>query len=268
MIMDGRSIAKDIEQRLLVELQGQPKKRVAFVLVGENLASRQFVGIKTKVAQRLGIKTELYEHPESSSTQQILASVLEISHKNFDGIVVQLPLPSHIDTHVVLNSIPPGLDIDVLSDEAKNKFRSGELQMIPPVAGAVQEVLNHVGVPLRDKKILIVGKGKLVGEPVSLLFDRIGIPYGVIEKETDESEKAKLFRSADIVISGAGSSHFITPDMIQEGVVLIDAGTSELSGVLVGDIHPDCYEKASFATPVPGGIGPVTVVCLFKNIVH
>jgi methylenetetrahydrofolate dehydrogenase (NADP+)/methenyltetrahydrofolate cyclohydrolase len=162
--------------------------------------------------------------------------------------------------------IPPHMDMDVLSTEAKSLFKNNKLNKIPPVARAVSEILNFYNVDMANKNILVVGTGKLVGEPVSSMLNLRNLVYKTIDKNTDENSKEELLKNADIIISGAGSPHFIKKEMIKPGVVLIDAGTSEQSGKLVGDIDPGCAEVASLMTSVPNGVGPVTMACLFLNI--
>ena len=266
MIIDGRHIAKTLELTLSQELSRLPKKRVAFLLFGNDPSSIQFIGIKSRVAARIGIHTETFQYEDINSTESALEKIEEITSNHFDGIVIQLPLPAGIDTHTILNSIPAELDIDVLGDEAKSHYESSSSHKVPPVAKAVQEILTSVNINLTEKKILIVGNGKLVGEPVGMMLSHEGIMFDVVNKSTDEIIRNEIIRNADIIISGVGIPHLIKPDMIKSGVVLIDAGTSEQSGKLAGDIDPDCSEVASYITPVPGGVGPITVVALFKNL--
>jgi methylenetetrahydrofolate dehydrogenase (NADP+)/methenyltetrahydrofolate cyclohydrolase len=266
MIIDGRHIAKTLEQELAQILSTTPKKRVAFVLFGNDSSSIQFIGIKSRVAQRLGIETKTFQYEDINSTEQALLNINEIISESYDGIVVQLPLPVGMDTQVILNSIPVELDIDVLSDNAKESYALSSSHKIPPVAAAVQEIITSIGVDLKDKNVLVVGNGKLVGEPVGIMLKHEGVMFGVINKDTDEQVRNEKIKNADVIISGVGIPHLIKPDMIKPGVILIDAGTSEQSGKLAGDIDPECADIASYITPVPGGVGPITVIALFKNL--
>lgn len=256
MIADGKHIAQQIEERLLGEFANAPLKKVCFVLFGNDPASIQFIKIKTNSAERLGIKVDLVTGPQNMITDQALGLMDEVNKTDYDGIVVQLPLPKQLDTEAILNEIPADKDIDTLSHSQKNA----------PVAQAVLEILSFYNINLENKKVLVLGNGKLVGKPVTKMLTSKGIVYDVVDKDTDEITKNEKIQSADIIISGAGVPHMIKPDMIKDGVVLIDAGTSEQSGVLVGDIDPACGVKASLITPVPGGVGPVTVVSLFANL--
>ncbi|MDB4984489.1 MAG: folD [Patescibacteria group bacterium] len=267
MIADGKLIAAAIEGRVKNRLANTDQKKICFVMFGEHAASVQFVGMKTRVAERLGISVSVQEFSGNADTDTACELVASLAQEGFDGIVVQLPLPRHMDVQKVLDSVPARLDVDVLSTAAKNFFVREDSEIAPPVARAVIEILDYYDISLEEKEILIVGNGKLVGEPVATMISRNGIPFHVIDKNTPEEEKILRMKSADIIITGVGSPHMIKPEMIKEGAVLIDAGTSEQAGKLVGDIDPACAEIASLMTPVPGGVGPVTVACLFLNLV-
>lgn len=266
MIIDGKKIALGIEQELKEKAQSLPRKSVAFVLFGNDPASLQFIGIKSRVAERIGIEIKLFHYLEEVSNDIALNNIKEIIDQNFDGIIIQLPLPAGMDTEKILNSIPKELDIDVLGHDAKQSYQNKTSNMIPPVAAAVYEILKSINVSMNDKNILIVGNGKLVGEPVGMLLSRENISFSIIDKDTSSIERSEKLLNADIIISGVGVPHMIKPDMVKDGVILIDAGTSESSGKLAGDIDPSCVEKSLFMTPVPGGVGPVTVVKLFVNL--
>lgn len=268
MIVDGKEIARKIEMGLIEKfsLSGISKKKVCFVLFSDNVASRKFIDRKTKVAERLGISVTVMERTNVTTTYDCLLVIGEIVSQKYDGIVIQLPIPKDVKIEDVLNAIPVEMDVDVLSENGKKAFASGLSVKIPPVARAVWEILHFYSVNLENKKILIVGNGRLVGEPVGLLLSVKHIPFKIIDINTSERERMDALATADIIITGVGMPHMITPDMIRAGVMLIDAGTSEQGGVLVGDIDPRCADKARVYTPVPGGVGPVTVICLFSNL--
>jgi len=253
MIVDGKQIAAELEKEIKEKLKSP--KTVHFVLFGKHPASEQFVALKSKVAEKLGITAITKTYPESTTTDEA-GKIIENISGNSDGIVVQLPLPKRMDAKKILDAIPPEIDIDVLNEKTKKLFEEGKTDKIPPVARAVSEILKKHDVDLKNKKIVILGNGPLVGQPVSAWLTREKIAHTV---NTD-------LHSADIIISGIGHPHFVTPDMVKDGVVLIDAGTSESGGKFVGDISPDCAAKSALFTPVPGGVGPVTVASLFLNL--
>lgn len=266
MLVDGRKIAKDLEEKLSTELLFSTPKKVCFVTFGGNAATEQFVKMKSRVAERIGIAVEIKSYPEVRTTNEAKEIVSVLGKNDYDGIVVQLPLTSGIDTQTILDEIPPLKDIDVLGTVAKNAYMNGGTNRVPPVARAVQEILESCGIKLTRKKIVVVGRGRLVGEPVHLMLRRMNVLHDVVDIDTPESEKLALLKNADVIISGIGVPHGIKPSMVKQGVVLIDAGTSEQAGKLAGDIDPACEDKASYLTPVPGGVGPVTVVSLLRNL--
>ena len=268
MLVDGRNIAKELENSLLEKLQKLPKKKVRFLMFGDNASSRQFMAIKSRVAERLSVTSETHIFAHGTTTKEACEIIDMLTGDDVDGVVLQLPLPDHMDTDQVIRHIPYGKDIDVLDLTAPQVVLEEKSKMIPPVARAVMRVLEHASIELVGKKILIVGRGRLVGKAVADYFDQNGIGYDIVDIATPLDERNQKILSADIIIGGAGVPHMITKDMIKEGVILIDAGTSEQQGALVGDIHPECVQKASLMTPIPGGIGPITVISLFENLLY
>lgn len=267
MIVDGKLVAQSLKNRIIDKLLND-EKVVCFVIFGNDPSSRQFISMKCRFAEGLGIKTIVEEHSDTVNIDQVKSILNNIISKNYSGIVVQLPLPKNLNTEDVLNLIPTQMDIDVLSDRAKIEYKNSLSNMIPPVSRAIDEILKFYNIELSNKKILVIGNGRLVGEPVANMLLQRNIYFRQLDKSTPEEEKKRLILDSDIIISGAGDSHFIKPSMIKSGVVLIDAGTSEQEGKIVGDVDPACFDKAALVTPVPGGVGPVTLACLFLNLSH
>lgn len=267
MKIDGNAIAKRLEEKLTTELLFSMPKKVCFVVFGGNAATEQFVKMKSRVAERVGITAVVVKYPDVTTTEEAVKIVGELGEEDYDGIVVQLPLTPGLDTQMVLDAIPPLKDIDVLGTIAKGSYASGKINRTPPVAQAVFEILEESNVQTKGKNIVVVGKGRLVGEPVCLMFKRMKLPYTLIDSKTGDEEKLSLFKNADIIVSGVGIPHSIKPEMIKKGAVLIDAGTSEQAGKLVGDIDPACESVAHAITPVPGGVGPITIVSVLRNLI-
>lgn len=261
MVVDGKAIAENI----LNNLPANESKKVCFISFNPTPESSSFIAAKSRVAKRLGIAVSI-RHETGLSTREAIERINQASQEGFDGIVVQLPLSAGMDTEKILNSIPTKLDIDLLGEEAKLAYKEGKTQRVPPVAGAVEEILKFHEVTMEGKNIVILGKGRLVGEPVAMLFEKLGLKYKTLDIATPAEEIEEALKKADLIISGIGVPHFIMPEMIKEGVVLIDAGTSESEGELRGDADPSCVELASLITPVPGGVGPVTVAALLSNL--
>lgn len=255
MIIDGRHIAKEILSQVRANVQklgAVPIVRV--ITLAPSPATKSYLKIKEKQAREAGMKLEVLELQEDAGTDEVIHAIKSIGA---DAVLVQLPLPASIDTKEVLNAIPVERDADVLSDKA----RSGSL--LPPVVGAVKEILEHSQVSVEGKGVVVLGRGWLVGEPIAKWLEREGALVASYGKDDFDSSKLK---QADIIVSGVGQAGLIKKEDLKEGVVLIDAGTSESGGALAGDIEPDCAEVASVFTPVPGGVGPIAVAYLFQNV--
>lgn len=264
-MIDGKRIAEDILRDVSI-VAPVMQKRVVFIQYGTDMASTQFIARKERVARQMGIQADIIHDGSIVTTEAALALLRDVIAQDYDGIVVQLPLPFGVDTDAVLAAIPVAQDIDVLGEMALQAFQRGITERMPPVAGAIDRIIRTKQIVLENKAIVLLGKGRLVGAPIALLFDRLGVPYTAIDiaTPTDLCERALL--TADIIISGIGVPGHITPDMVKEGVILLDAGTSENNGVLMGDVDPSCYQKAALYTPVPGGVGPITVAVLLNNM--
>ncbi|HVZ75657.1 MAG TPA: bifunctional 5,10-methylenetetrahydrofolate dehydrogenase/5,10-methenyltetrahydrofolate cyclohydrolase [Candidatus Paceibacterota bacterium] len=232
MIIDGKKIADEI-------LSGLKGSYTLGVVMGVDAASDSFVRMKERAAQKAGVTLKRYA-PEQFD--EALAC---------DGVLVQLPLEG---AEELIAKLPPEKDVDALGLHPLVR---------PPVAEAINEVLTRAGIDPVNKRAVVVGAGKLVGQPAVKLLTDLGSDVSVVTLEQGSLDQLK---SADVVVLGAGSPGIVKPEMLKQGVVLIDAGTSEAAGKLAGDADPACAEVASVFTPVPGGIGPIAVAMLFKNL--
>jgi methylenetetrahydrofolate dehydrogenase (NADP+)/methenyltetrahydrofolate cyclohydrolase len=264
VIADGKLIAERIIQDLLRHPKHE-KKHITFAIFNNDPASAAFVARKMLLAKRLGVEVDTISRA-TESTEEAVAIIEELNDSDTNGIVVQLPLLQELDTEAILNAINPDLDVDLLSQVSIEKFIHGDTKRMPPVAGAVDEILKYYKIQTESKKIVILGQGRLVGIPVGQYFDREGRAVTFVNINTSKEEFTRFLLEADIIVSGIGAPHFLKPDMIQTGVVLIDAGTSFDRGKLLGDVDPSCREKAALLTPVPVGVGPITVAVLFRNL--
>jgi methylenetetrahydrofolate dehydrogenase (NADP+)/methenyltetrahydrofolate cyclohydrolase len=239
VILDGKKIAEEIIQALEKERADFDAVTLGVVMSTGDAPTESFVKIKTRVAQRLQVDVRRFGPSELSKA--LLC----------DGVIVQMPIHN---ADLFIDTLPPAKDADGLGAHAK---------VLQPVAGALSEVLVRGNVSAAGKKAVVVGDGKLVGAPCAALLRNLGAHVSVISLT---SGSLKELKDADIVVLGAGVPGLVKPEMLKEGVVLVDAGTSESAGKLVGDADPRCAEVASIFTPVPGGIGPVAVAMLFKNL--
>ncbi len=260
MTMDGRAIAADVIKGLKPRRERIGLATLALLVVSENAVTSSYVGIKKKRADELGVRIRQIDLPESSTQDDIERAVeLLRDDETVDGIIVQLPLPRGVNTERVLAIIPAEKDVDGI----KPNIEDHERKVIAPVALAVKEILARAAIDISEKKAVVVGAGVLVGLPVAGYLKAKGANVSFFTRQQGSIEDLK---DADIIVSGAGSPGFIKPEHIKEGVVLIDAGTSESGGKVVGDCDPACAAKAAVFTPVPGGVGPIAVAMIYKNL--
>ncbi len=259
MIFDGKKLAEEIKSELRLKLKAKSQKlSLAVVWVGEDPVSERYVERKKKFGLDIGVEVVVHEYPSDVLEEDLIEEITKLNNdSNVSGIIVQLPLPDDIDQQKILNLISPDKDVDALSQEAR---------VLSPTVGAIKEILERNNVELAGKKAVVLGKGKLVGKPVAIWLTGEGASVSIIDSKTADSDS--LLKQADIIVSGVGKPGLITLDKIKDGVVLIDAATSEQNGSLKGDADPACADKCSLFTPVPGGVGPLTVVMLFKNLLE
>ncbi len=258
MLIDGKSIAAEILDQVKTDVEaiGRPVTMAA-ITCAPNFETKKYLEMKKRRAEAVGVTLQIIELPVDSTTEQVASTVFKYAQES-NGVVVQLPLPEHIDKEVVLRAVPIGKDPDVFGYGEKRD------RVLPPVVGAIDEISKLHEVEWKNKRVVVLGQGTLVGKPAARYARKKGARVRVYEDGTLDQSSLK---TADIIISGIGQAHFIKPDMVQEGVILFDAGTSEDGGVLVGDVHPDAESVAALLTPVPGGIGPITIAYLLKNVV-
>lgn len=234
---------------------------LAVILVGDDPVSLSYVGLKQKIAQEIGIDFQLFHYSADAKESEVLENIDELNNdENVSGIMVQIPVPEHIDRTKIIEAISPQKDVDGL------RYCQGlNSDFHPPVVCAIAEVIKLSGIDLADSSVALIGRGFLVGEPLERYLKDQTKKLVVANSLT--SDLSDITKCADVIISATGVAGLIKSEMVKEGVVLIDAGTSEVGGKQVGDIDSKAYDKASFHTPVPGGIGPVTVAYLMKNLI-
>ncbi len=267
-IINGSLIANKILEELKQEVA-----RLSFrplfcdLLVGDDQVSKSYVNIKAKRAQEIGLEFKLIQLPVDVTTGQLILELTEVQ-KNLQlaGLIVQLPLPVSLDKALILNAIDSKVDVDYLSDVNGKLFYEGKNKLTPPTAAAVMTLLDSLELDLKLMNILVVGQGDLVGRPVTFLLRERQLK--VTTADTSTNDLQSLTKKADIIISGTGQAKLIKGDMIKPGAILIDCGTTESGGGIVGDIDSDSVSSiAGFVSPVPGGVGPVTVARLLYNVV-
>lgn len=260
MIVDGRAIAADIYREIkntITHLGSSPHLTV--FTCAPNFETQKYLSLKKRKANEVGIEVNVIEFPENITTEEVIQSVIHAQMQT-DGIIVQLPLPSHIDVDEVLNNIPVSLDVDSVHYDGVSD------DILPPVVGAIKEISDKHDVLFAAAKVVVIGEGRLVGKPAALWTTKMGAQVTVVTKATSDIDA--IIKDSHIIISGAGQPGLITPDKIQDQVLIFDAGTSEEGGVLKGDSDFACSDKSALFTPVPGGIGPITIAVLLRNLVR
>ena len=269
-IIDGKLISTQIKDEVKAEVSELKAKGVepclAVILVGENPASQVYVRNKKRACEYTGIKSLSYELDEKTTEEELLSLIDKLNNdKNCNGILVQLPLPKHIDEEKVLLAIKPEKDVDGFHPYNVGLLSIGNAKLKACTPAGCIELIKRSGVDIKGKECVVVGRSNIVGKPVSMLLLAENGTVTVCHSKTKDLKATCL--NADIIVAAVGKPNFIKGDMVKEGAVVIDVGINRLeNGKLCGDVdYNECAEKASFITPVPGGVGPMTIAMLMKN---
>lgn len=282
-IISGTEVAKAIREELKIEVAELKEKHsvvpgLVTILVGEDPASQSYVSAKNKTAHALGIHSEQVTLPADTTEQDLLAIVDKFNKdKNIHGILVQLPLPKHINETNVLYAIDPAKDVDGFHPVNVGKMVVGEDCFLPCTPHGILELLVRSGVETSGAEVVVIGRSNIVGKPIAnlMLQKRKGGNATVTLCHTRTKDMAAHCKRADIIIAAVGVPKMVTADMVKDGVVIIDVGVNRIGknaegkAILAGDVDFDAVkEKASYITPVPGGVGPMTITMLMKNTVQ
>lgn len=270
-IIDGKAIAKRIRGEAAREVEklksiSRIPPKLCVVLVGDDPASQIYVRNKEKACAEVGIASETLRNPASIKEEQVIDLVRRLNKdKSVHGILVQLPLPKEIDPVKVLNEISPSKDVDGLHPLNMGKLLRGEDPLfIPCTPQGIIELILSTGTEIRGKEAVVVGRSNIVGKPVSLLLLQRHATLTICHSRTQDL--GVVTRRADILVASVGSPRVIHGDMVKEGAVVIDVGVNRVEGKLVGDVDfEEARDKAAFISPVPGGVGPMTIAMLLKN---
>ncbi len=267
MIINGKKIKDELLEKIKRDVEQLPFVPVfCDILVGDDLVSTQYVRMKERTAESVGIKFRRADFPMSVTTEELIEEVENLNRvPHMCGIIVQLPLPPHINMKAVVDTIDPNLDVDCLGIEASELFYSNKNIKGFPAALACIKILDSIDIDMKDKNIVVLGQGPLVGKPVTHLLHNRKLSVTPIDSQTENA--VPLLKNADVIISGIGHGKFITGEKIKQGAIVIDAGTSEDTGAVVGDVDlASVKDVASFVSPTPGGVGPITVAILLQNV--
>ena len=268
IVFDGKKLAQKILDDLKAETSAwKNKPSVAVVSFGSKEENSSYITQKRKTAEFLGFGFNHYHYAKEDffKAREYLNKIVKM--EKHSSVVVQLPLPAGVN-YSILNVIPPQKDPDLLSDKAVGLFFNGRSLVDPPTAAAILRILDESDIALKDKQVVLFGYGRLVGRFLMPRLVKAGAIVTVLEKGIGKNDILDISSKADIIISAAGEANFITAAMVKDGAAVVDAGFSLLDGKITGDVDWDSVkDKASFITPVPGGVGPVAVAELFANVI-
>ncbi len=271
ILMDGRATSAKVKEQVRQETEALKAAHditpgLAVVIVGNDPASRVYVNNKKKACEAVGFQSFEYALPEDTTQAELLELVETLNaDPKVNGILVQLPVPPQIDDKTIINAISPDKDVDAFHPANVGKIMIGDYAFLPCTPAGVMELLDSVGVEVSGKRCVVIGRSNIVGKPMAMLLLHRSGTVTICHSRTQEL--AAITREADILVAAVGKANFVTADMVKEGAVVVDVGMNRLeNGKLCGDVKFDeVSEKASCITPVPGGVGPMTVAMLMRN---
>ncbi len=269
-IIDGKAVSKAVRQRVAAETEELKNKGItpglAVILVGDDPASQVYVRNKERACEEVGFYSEKYTLPENTTQEELNALVDKLNaRKEISGILCQLPLPKHLDDKAVINRIDPKKDVDAFHPENVGAIMIGDYHFLPCTPAGVMELIHSTGVEITGKKAVVIGRSNIVGKPMAMLLLHENATVEITHSKT--KNLADITCTADILVAAIGKAGFVTADMVKEGAVVIDVGMNRnAEGKLCGDVDfDDVSKKCSYITPVPGGVGPMTISMLMQN---
>ncbi len=272
-LIDGKAVANKVKQELLERIAALKAKGVTpgltVVLVGADPASQIYVSMKQKMCEELGLAGRTIALPESASQAELLSLIDELNRDDkVHGILVQMPLPRHMSEQAVLAAVNPDKDVDGFHAVNAGRLMIGQPGFVACTPAGVMRLLKETGVSLSGLHAVVLGRSNIVGKPVAQLLLRENCTVTVCHSRT--RDLPSITRQADVLVAAIGKKHFVTADMVKDGAIVMDVGINRTEGSrkIYGDVHPDAAAKASYITPVPGGVGPMTIVMLMQASVQ
>lgn len=270
-IIDGKKVSAQVKEDIKNQVLELKKSTgitpgLAVVIVGDDPASRVYVNNKKKACEFVGFKSEEYALPAQTTQEELLNLVKELNNKqDINGILVQLPLPSHLDDKAVIEAINPAKDVDAFHAVNVGKIMLGEYDFLPCTPAGVMEMLHYYEIPVSGKNCVVIGRSNIVGKPMAMLLLHENGTVTICHSRTQNL--VEICSQADILVAAVGKPKFVTDDMVKNGAVVIDVGMDrDENGKLCGDVDfENVKEKAGYITPVPGGVGPMTIAMLMNN---
>ena len=270
-IIDGKLVSAAVKERVANEVKELNNKGVsvclAVILVGSDPASQVYVANKKKACEQLGIISKEYLLPETTTQDELLSLVNQLNNdKTVNGILCQLPLPKGLDEKVVIEAIDPNKDVDAFHPVNVGRIMIGDYDFLPCTPAGVMEMLAYYNIDINGKECVVIGRSNIVGKPMSMLLLHKNGTVTIAHSRT--KNLAEVTRRADILVAAVGKANFVTADMVKDGAVVIDVGINRVDGKLYGDVDFAAVSpKASYITPVPGGVGPMTIATLMQNTI-
>lgn len=272
-IIDGKKVSANVKERVRLECERLVKEHgvtpgLAVVIVGDDPASRVYVNNKKKACELVGFKSEEYALPAETTQEELLSLVDTLNNKDdINGILVQLPLPKHLDDKSVIERISPKKDVDAFHAVNVGKIMLGEYDFLPCTPAGVMEMLHQYEIPVEGKQCVVIGRSNIVGKPMGMLLLHENGTVTICHIRTKNLKE--VCQRADILVAAVGRAKFVTADMVKDGAVVIDVGMNrDENGKLCGDVDfENVKDKCSYITPVPGGVGPMTIATLMKNTI-
>ena len=265
-LIDGKEIAKKIRERIKEQVAGMDKKPgLAAVLVGDNPASKIYVGIKRKTCSEVGIHSEEFKLPEETTEEELLELIRKLNNdENIHAILIQLPMPKQISVERVFSEVALEKDVDGFSSRNVGRLVSGDETVVPCTPKGIIRMLEEIGVGIEGKNAVVIGRSSIVGKPVALMLLNRNATVTICHSKTENL--SEITSKADILVAAVGKPKMITAGMVKDGAIVIDVGINKVDEKLIGDVDFEkVKEKASWITPVPGGVGPMTVAMLLEN---
>ena len=268
-LIDGKVISAAVKERVkneVVQLNGKGiTVGLAVIIVGEDPASKIYVANKKKACEALGIISEEYALPESTTEEELLGLIDTLNSKrSINGILCQLPLPRHLDEKRIINAISPEKDVDAFHPVNVGRIMIGDYDFVPCTPAGIMEMLAYENIETEGKRCVVIGRSNIVGKPMAMLLLHKNGTVTICHSKTRNLKEICL--GADILVAAVGKAKFVTADMVKEGAVVIDVGMNRENGKLCGDVDFEAVkDKASAITPVPGGVGPMTIAMLMQN---
>lgn len=271
-IISGKEVSLAVKERVAEEVKTLKADGIepclAVILVGEDPASKVYVNNKKKACEFCGIRSLEYVLPESTAQDELVGLIEKLNNdSSVNGILCQLPLPKHIDEKTVLNLVKPEKDVDAFHPENVGHIMIGDFNFLPCTPAGIMEMLKSENISLEGKHCVIIGRSNIVGKPMAMLMIKENATVTVCHSRT--KNLADIVRQADVIVAAVGRPKFVTADMVKDGAIIIDVGINRgEDGKLCGDVDFDgCCEKSSYITPVPGGVGPMTIATLMQNTI-